>query len=80
MQQIIPFKVFWLWLTKHPDCIIRAGCADSVVYDDYHWCFTEEDACTLLVQVIRGKRPVAELFIEPAHIALVRRENGLCAL
>ncbi|WP_299942279.1 hypothetical protein [uncultured Microbulbifer sp.] len=78
MQQTIPFKVFWPWLTEHPDCILRAGSADSVVYDDddYHWCFTEEDACTLLVQVIRGKRLVAELFIELAHIAFVRMTSG----
>ncbi|MDP5208971.1 hypothetical protein [Microbulbifer sp. 2205BS26-8] len=76
MQQIIPFQACWLWLTEHSDCILRAGSIDTVVYDDDHWCFTEEDACRLLVQVLRGKRPMTELFIEPAHIALVRMAPG----
>jgi len=78
MQQKIPFKEFWPWLTEHPNCILRAGSTDSVVYDDddYHWRFAEEDAHTLLIQVMRGKRPVAELFIEPSHVSSVRVSPG----
>ncbi|WP_020413537.1 hypothetical protein [Microbulbifer variabilis] len=78
MDQAIPFKEFWAWLAEHPNCILRAGSTDSVVYDDddYYWRFAEEDARTLLVQVIRGKRPVAEFFIEPAHVSTVRVNPG----
>ncbi|WP_237065663.1 hypothetical protein [Microbulbifer guangxiensis] len=78
MKTSLTFKEFWPWLAEHPNCILRAGSADSVVYDDddYHWRFTEEDPRTLLVQVMRGKRPVAELFIEPEHIASVQASPG----
>lgn len=78
MKNSLSFKEFWPWLTGHPNCIVRAGTADSVVYDedDYHWQFTEENARTLLVQVLRGKRPVAELFIEPGHISSVQITPG----
>jgi len=78
MKDSLSFKEFWPWLTEHPNCILRAGTADSVVYDDddYYWRFSEEDVRTLLVQVIRGKRPVAELFIEPEHVASVQITPG----
>ena len=81
MKTSLTFKEFWPWLAEHPNCIVRAGSADSVVYDDddYHWRFGEEDMRTLLVQVMRGKRPVAELFIEPEHLTSVQvtpGENG----
>lgn len=78
MKTILTFKEFWPWLTEHANCILRAGTADSVVYDedDYHWRFTEEDVRTLLVQVMRGKRPVAELFVEPEHVASVQVTPG----
>ncbi|WP_193164548.1 hypothetical protein [Microbulbifer hainanensis] len=78
MKSTLTFKEFWPWLTEHPNCILRAGTADSVVYDDddYHWRFSEEDVRTLLVQVMRGKRPVAELFIEPEHVSSVQITPG----
>lgn len=78
MKSSLTFKDFWPWLAEHPNCILRAGTADSVVYDDddYHWRFGEEDMRTLLVQVMRGKRPVAELFIEPEHITSVQVTPG----
>ncbi|WHI48079.1 hypothetical protein ACJJIW_22075 [Microbulbifer sp. JMSA004] len=78
MKSSLLFSEFWPWLTEHTNCIVRAGSSDSVVYDDddYHWRFTAEDARTKLVQVMRGKRPVAELFIEPEHIAAVRISPG----
>ncbi|MFI2810543.1 MULTISPECIES: hypothetical protein [Microbulbifer] len=78
MQTTLPFDEFWAWLADHPNCILRAGTADSVVYDDddYHWRFSREDARTLLVQVVRGKRLVAELFIEPEHVNTVQVSPG----
>ncbi|AOS98528.1 hypothetical protein AUP74_03162 [Microbulbifer aggregans] len=78
MKPSLTFKEFWSWLAEHPNCILRAGSADAVIYDDddYHWRFAEEDQRTLLVQVMRGKRPVAELFIEPEHISTVQVSPG----
>lgn len=78
MNTTLTFTEFWPWLIEHANCILRAGTSDSLVYDeeDYHWRFTEEDVRTLLVQVMRGKRPVAELFIEPEHIASVQVTSG----
>ncbi|AMX02210.1 hypothetical protein OQJ46_02775 [Microbulbifer thermotolerans] len=78
MKNTLSFKEFWHWLTEHPNCILRAGTADSVVFDDddYHWRFSEEDVRTLLVQVMRGKRPVAEMFIEPEHVTAVKITPG----
>ncbi|MCO1335060.1 hypothetical protein MO867_12015 [Microbulbifer sp. OS29] len=74
----MPFSEFWPWLAEHTNCIVRAGSSDSVIYDDddYHWRFASEDTRTKLVQVMRGKRPVAELFIEPEHISSVRISLG----
>ena len=74
MVDTLPFDTFWNWLTTHPNCIVRAGSGDAVLYDDepYHWHFTAESDETLLVQVIRGKRLVGELFIEPERVAYVQ--------
>jgi hypothetical protein len=78
MKTTLEFRQFWPWLAEHPNCILRAGTADSVFYDDddYYWRFAEEDARTLLVQVLRGKRPVAELFIEPEYVTYVEVNPG----
>ncbi|GAA5523813.1 hypothetical protein Maes01_00362 [Microbulbifer aestuariivivens] len=78
MKTSLTFKEFWPWLAEHTNCILRAGTVDSVVYDDddYHWRFGEEDMRTMLVQVMRGKRPVAELFIEQEHITSVQVTAG----
>ena len=63
----LTFDTFWKWLMLHPNCILRAGTPEAALYDDddLHWVFTSEDANTLLVQLIRGKRLVGELFVEP---------------
>lgn len=69
----MPFTRFWDWLCSHPNCIVRAGTPEAVLYDDddLHWHFATEDSSTLLVQVLRGKRLVGELFIEPEPISYV---------
>ncbi len=40
----LAFDEFWRWLVLHPNCIVRAGTADSVLYDDddLHWHFANE--------------------------------------
>ncbi len=70
----LSFADFWSWLLTHPNCIIRGGTPDTVLYDDedYHWHFAQEGDGTLLVQVLRGKRMTGELFIEPDRVAYVQ--------
>jgi hypothetical protein len=78
LKNTLSLEDFWSWLAEHTGCILRAGTPDSVLYDDedYHWRMAEEDANTLLIQLVRGKRPVGELFIEPEHISSVQISAG----
>jgi len=70
----IPFDQFWSWLMGHPNCILRAGTPEAVLYDDedLHWHFASEPPQTLLVQVLRGKRLLGELLLEPEQITYVQ--------
>ena len=70
----LPFDAFWSWLVTHPNCILRAGTPEVVIYDDddLHWHFAAEDPETLLVQVLRGKRFVGELLIRPEQVSYVQ--------
>jgi len=68
------FETFWSWLTAHPNCVVRAGTPETVLYDDddLHWYFGPEGESTLLAQVLRGKRLLGELLLEPDQIAYVQ--------
>jgi hypothetical protein len=74
----VPFDAFWTWVQAHPNCIIRAGTPDAVLYDDddLHWHFTAEGTDTLVVQALRGKRLVGEILIGPADVAYVQGVSG----
>lgn len=74
----LTFDEFWEWLIRHPNCILRAGSRDCVIYDDedYHWHFAVEAPDMPLVQVIRGKRLVGELFIPSDEVAYVQGTLG----
>lgn len=74
----LTFEEFWDWVTRHPNCILRAGTQDTVIYDDedYHWHFAVEGADTPIAQVIRGKRMVAEILIARERIAYVQGVPG----
>jgi hypothetical protein len=74
----LAFEAFWSWLQTHPNCIIRAGTPDAVVYDhdDLHWHFASEGSDTLVVQVIRGKNLVGEIVVVPSEVAYVQRVSG----
>lgn len=71
-------ETFWEWLTAHPNCILRAGTRDAVIFDDddFHWHFTVDGPANLLVQVIRGKRLVGEILIPRQEIAFVQGVVG----
>jgi hypothetical protein len=74
----LPFETFWTWLQAHPNCIIRAGTPEAVVYDheDMHWHFTAEGADSFVVQIFRGKQLVGELVLTPADVSYVQGVAG----
>jgi hypothetical protein len=74
----LTFDVFWKWLMGHPNCILRAGTPEAVLYDDedLHWHFAQEEPQTLVVQVLRGKLLVGELLLAPDQIAFVQGTTG----
>ena len=69
----MPLERFWAWLSSHPNCIVRAGTPEAVVYDDddLHWTFSSEGPQTLVAQVLRGKRVVGEVLIDPEQVSFV---------
>jgi hypothetical protein len=74
----LSFEPFWRWLVTHPNCILRAGTPETVIYDDddLHWHFATEGAETLLVQVLRGKRLIGEILVAPEQVAYVQGTVG----
>ena len=77
-MQTLPFDGFWSWLLAHPNCILRAGTPETVLYDDddLHWHFASEGPDRLVVQLIRGKRVQSELIVEPEQVAYVEVAAG----
>ncbi len=77
-MQPLSFDQFWSWLQRHPNCIIRVGGPDAIVYDhdDHHWGFGLDNDGSVFVQMMRGKRAVAEVFIDPREITFVTVEKG----
>lgn len=63
---------FWSWLIEHPNCLVRVGSADAVLCDDedFHW-WLGADGAVLVVQVIRGKRLVGEIVVDPERVSYV---------
>jgi hypothetical protein len=74
----LPFETFWSWLVTHPNCVLRAGTPEVILYDDedLHWHFAAETAQTLLIQVIRGKRLMGEILLEPEQVTYVEGSAG----
>lgn len=77
-RDTLELKEFWPWLADHSNCILRVGTPDAILYDDddYHWRFTQENPRTLLVKLVRGKRLVGEVFVEPEMVTAVRMTPG----
>ncbi len=74
----LALEEFWSWLVLHPNCVLRAGTHDAVVYDDddLHWHFSSEGPETLLVQVLRGKRILGEILVAREQVAYVQAMAG----
>lgn len=70
----LSFDEFWNWLMTHPNCIVRAGTPQAVLYDDedLYWHFATEGPGTVAVQVLRGKRLLGELLIESEQVDYVQ--------
>ncbi len=68
----LTFELFWAWLKQHPNCILRAGTPETVLYDDeaLHWYIGEEGA-EFVVQSIRGKQLVGEIVVDPEELAYI---------
>jgi len=69
----LPFETFWGWLLRHPNCIFRAGTPEVALFDDddLHWHFAA-DGPNYYVQVMRGKRLLGELLVEPERVSYVQ--------
>src|SRR6186713_2537787 len=74
----LPFSKFWTWVQSHPNCILRAGTPEAVLFDDddLHWHFSREDDGTLIVQLMRGKKLYGELAVTPGDVTYVQAEPG----
>jgi hypothetical protein len=79
------FDRFWAWISAHPNCIVRAGTPDVLLFDhdDYHWHLAVEDERTCVVQLARGKELVGELvmFVEDiayVHCEMSENEEFIC--
>ncbi|MCB9654281.1 MAG: hypothetical protein H6729_09165 [Deltaproteobacteria bacterium] len=71
----LAFDAFWAWLQKHPNCILRAGAGDVVVFDhdEHHWSFgVDPDGGVLYVQCLRGKQTIAEVSLHIEDVAYVQ--------
>jgi hypothetical protein len=68
----LPFDLFWAWLRQHPNCVQRVGTPKGALYDDddLHW-HLGEDGPRMVVQLIRGKRVVGEVVVDPEEITYV---------
>src|ERR1051325_7758001 len=74
----LPFDTFWPWLQTHPNCILRAGTPETVVYDDddLHWHFAAEGSDTRVVELLRGKKLIGDIVVGLADVAYVQQVDG----
>ncbi|MFN0061826.1 MAG: hypothetical protein ACKVPX_04830 [Myxococcaceae bacterium] len=69
----LKFDEFWRWLHEHANCILRVGTEDFALFDqdDLHW-HLEGDARQPVIQLIQGKRLMAELIMDTREVAFVQ--------
>ncbi|HUP25592.1 MAG TPA: hypothetical protein VNB06_21950 [Thermoanaerobaculia bacterium] len=72
----LSLEAFWNWLVEHPNCVLRAGSPDALLCDDedFHW-WLGNDASTLVAQLIRGKRLIGEVAVDPERVAYVENRG-----
>lgn len=70
----IAFNQFWKWLKEHPNCLLRAGTADAVLYDheNLHWYIYEDEDRNPVVQLIMGKTLLGEMILDVTNILYVQ--------
>ena len=73
----LPFDEFWNWIFGHPNCILRAGTGQVVVYDaeNLHWQFFTEKGYHY-AQLLQGKRLLSEIVIDPETVSYVEVNDG----
>lgn len=70
----LPLPIFWAWLKRHENCILRAGGPGFTLFDlpELHWRLFEEDGGLLVAQALRGKEIVSELVFMSEDILYVQ--------
>lgn len=70
----LAFEKFWTWLRGHPNCILRAGTDEVWLYDqeEFHWHLEEDGKRGAGLQLLAGKRVIAELLIDLRDVLFVQ--------
>lgn len=75
---VLTFERFWRWVQRHPNCILRVATPEVVVYDDedLHWHFDRAEGGLAMIEVIRGKRLMADIAVQSTDVELVQSSPG----
>jgi len=70
----VSFGEFWSWILRHPNCILRAGTPEIMIYDDldFHWLLGRDEREVPNIQLYHGKRPMADFFLVEEAVDWVR--------
>ena len=73
-EPTLTLDAFWAWLKRHANCILQASGEDAHLYDsdELHWHLEEEVDRALAIQLIHGKRLLAELLVPAADVLFVQ--------
>ena len=69
----LSFDRFWKFLKRHANCIVRAGTADTFLYDQdaFHWRLDEDEDRNPILQLVWAKSLVAELVMDVRDVLYV---------
>src|SRR5688500_16894877 len=70
----LTFDRFWTWLKDHANCILRAGTQDTWMFDseELHWHFEADARHNPTVQLIQGKKLLAEIVMDVRDVMFVQ--------
>lgn len=70
----VKFEQFWAWLRDHANCILRAGTEEVWLFDheELHWHLDNDANRNPVVQLIQGKRLLAEFVMEARDLLFVQ--------